>query len=133
MLYKLAAKKRKVNRKKIRQEALARANLHNAGAVLLGPLGTIGTGLYSGIKAKHPVVGTFFGPIGVNGAIAKKTGVSTLGASAANSALWGAGLGAIRGAQLGGAQGALVGTAGGALGGGIGGAGMYGLGYLFGN
>ena len=141
MLYKLAA-----NKKKLQDDAALRADREAKGAAaglatLTGPIPVMALGYYDGKKVGHPVVGTLLGSTGVNGAVAKDTGVSTLGASirqnSKNYGMIGAGLGAITG----GIQGGVPGVIGGAIGGGLTGSMLggahgavsHGLGHLLGS
>ncbi len=142
MIYKLAAekKKREVNVRKIKQDARKRADLAVTSYALDETIGNGGraaesmSGHMEGRKIGHPMVGAFWGPVGVNGAVAKNTGVSTLHESTqpmANmlgtvGALGGAVIGGTVGAQTGGLKGLLVGVPAGALG-------MGGAGYLSGH
>ena len=119
MLHKIAASKRKAQ-----ENAALRADREAKGTALgmvtaTGPIPAMVLGYHDGKKVGHPVVGTLLGSTGVNGAVAKDTGISTLGTSvrqnSKNYGMIGAGLGAIAG----GVQGGVPGVIGGAIGGGI--------------
>ena len=150
MMYKLAAVKKKS------QEAAARKRVNRqlgssilGAATLTGPIPGMIMGYNDGQAVGHPAVGALLGSAAVNGAVAKDTGVSTLGTSIGQSAkdygLLGAGLGAITGLAGGGMHGGLPGAIGGALAGGVAGGALgagggaasgaisHGIGHMFGS
>lgn len=149
MLYKIAAKKKK--RKKISPAKLERdARKRVRDGFILELLdddtkaGLRAYGAVQGAKHKAELAGSLFGPVGVNGVIARKTGVSTLWPTIEESAKMYGGYGAIAGGIYGLAHGLAEGRgviprtlSGVALGaglgaalGGIGNGLAYGLGYM---
>ena len=149
-MYKLAAVKKKSH------EAAARKRVNRqlggsvlGAATLTGPIPGMVMGYNDGKTVGHPAVGALLGSTAVNGAVAKDSGISTLGTSIGHNAkdygLLGAGLGAIGGLAGGGMQAGLPGAIGGALAGGVvggalgagsgaaGGAIAHGMGHMFGN
>jgi len=145
MLYKVAAIAKIAKENSEERRAINNAATHIAGAAL-PIIGAHIAGYYEGKKFNHPVVGALYGPMGVNGARAKDTGISTFGPTVRQAAKWGAISGGTLGALAIGAlaakergrplAGAIAGTLWGSAAGAISGAGLgalaYGLGYHFG-
>ena len=147
MLYKLAAVKHTIDPAKEHELAEERARIHTLNRVFL-PSAPGMDGFLNGKEIGHPAVGIILGPIGVNGARAKDTGISTFGTTvraagkynAIGGGLVGAVLGAaigrskegFKGALKGGLKGSLIGTTIGLVEGPIEASLKYGLGYAFG-
>jgi len=151
MLYKLAKLSAKEKRK-LERDAIKRAKEHVTLDLLESSMSDKNRGLMSGTagyihgkKKGHETVGAFWGPIGLNGAIAKNTGYSTFWPTVKTTGktmatytgilggLGGAlvgGRAGLGGALVGAGVGGLTGAGIGGLAGGLHGAINYGAGYL---